>query len=106
MTGIAFHPDSEKELSLAVDYYDRCQAGLGLEFAQEVHRTLEDIIAFPKAWGQLSKNTRRCLVNRFPYGVIYSTERDGILILAVMHLNRRPAYWKRRKKPVKAAQAK
>jgi len=35
-------------------------------------------------------------VKRFPYGVLYSEEADGIFILAVMNLHRAPDYWKRR----------
>ncbi|HRU71636.1 MAG TPA: type II toxin-antitoxin system RelE/ParE family toxin, partial [Kiritimatiellia bacterium] len=38
----------------------------------------------------------RCLVHRFPYGVLYSIESDGIFVLAVMNLHRDPDYWKRR----------
>jgi len=29
-------------------------------------------------------------------GVLYSVERNGIFILAVMHLHRDPDYWKHR----------
>jgi hypothetical protein len=29
-----FHPDAEAELHEAVDYYDACEEGLGLEFAK------------------------------------------------------------------------
>jgi len=49
-------------------------------------------VSFPEAWSKMSENTRRCLVNRFPYGVIYSTNEEEIIILAVMQLNREPGY--------------
>jgi len=38
---------------------------------------------------------RRCLVHRFPYGIIYAIENDTIYIAAVMHLRREPGYWER-----------
>jgi len=44
----------------------------------------------------LSKHTRRCLVHRFPYGVIYQVTGEVILIIAVMQLNRKPGYWRGR----------
>ena len=94
---VAFHPAAERELVAAVEYYNGIRNGLGLEFAVEAHAAVEHILAFPDAWGRLSKNTRRCLINRFPYGLIYSTAGDKIFILAVMHLNRTPRYWTRRK---------
>ena len=66
-----FHPEAEAELTEAIDYYNGCQEGLDLEFAKEIHATIEFICHFPQAWTPLSKNTRRCLARRFPYGVIY-----------------------------------
>ena len=38
-----FHPDAEVELNDAVDYYDECQEGFGLEFAKEVYAAIESI---------------------------------------------------------------
>ncbi|OFZ55541.1 MAG: plasmid stabilization protein [Bdellovibrionales bacterium RIFOXYB2_FULL_36_6] len=92
----SFHPDAEKELNEAVDYYNECQNGLGLEFAKEVYLAIQNILSFPHAWAQLSSNTRRCLTNRFPYGVIYQVTDKEVFIIAVMHLNREPNYWKKR----------
>jgi hypothetical protein len=96
----SFHLDAEKELNDAIDYYNECQNGLGLEFAKEVYSIIQNIISFPKAWSSLSRHTRRCLTNRFPYGIIYQVTADEIFIIAVMQLNREPDYWKKRdKKP-------
>jgi len=92
-----FHPEAEAELNEAVDYYDRCQDGLGLEFAKEVYSTIETICRFPAAWTALSENTRRCLTKRFPYGVVYRVKGDEIIIVAIMRLNRKPGYWNKRK---------
>lgn len=94
----SFHPAAEQELNDAVDYYNQCRDGLGVEFAKEVYSAIQNILSFPNAWTHLSKNTRRCLANRFPYGVIYQIADDEIFIIAVMHLNREPGYWKDRKR--------
>jgi toxin ParE1/3/4 len=40
---------------------------------------------------------RRCLVHRFPYGIIYAVEDDTIYVAAIMHLRRQPGYWERRR---------
>ncbi len=91
-----FHPEAEEELNLAVDYYNQCQANLGWDFSKEVYTAIQNILAFPEAWASLSKNTRRCLVNRFPFGVIYQNKDNKILIVAIMQLNRKPGYWHNR----------
>ena len=33
-------------------------------------------------------------MRRFPYGLIYRIQSDRVVIVAVMHLKRRPFYWR------------
>ena len=40
--------------------------------------------------------TRRVLVTRFPYQVVYRLGQDDLEIVAIAHLKRRPGYWKHR----------
>ena len=91
-----FLPDAETDFNEAIDYYEECQAGLGTDFAVEVHQAIKRIIEYPDGWTKVSPNCRRCLLNRFPFGIIYSVEEDSILILAVMNMHRHPEYWKNR----------
>ena len=94
----SFHPEAEIEFNNAIDYYEECRVGLGLEFAGEVYETIHKrILPYPNAWNPLDKDNRRCLTNRFPFGVIYYQKDDGIVILALMQLSRKPNYWKDRK---------
>jgi plasmid stabilization system protein ParE len=92
----SFHAAAEAELGQAIDYYNACRPNLGWEFAKEVQATIQSIIAYPEAWTPLSQRARRCLVRRFPYGVVYERRGDLIRIVAVMQLNRRPEYWRDR----------
>jgi len=91
-----FHPEAGAEFVEAIAYYEDKEPGLGLDFAFEVHSAIERVLAFPNAWPFVEDDVRRCLVRRFPYGMLYSVEEDGIYILAVMHLHRNPEYWKHR----------
>lgn len=84
------------ELEQAIDFYNQRRRGLGYEFAQEVESAISRILAFPRAWPVVSPRARRCRTRRFPYGVIYQIREDEILVVAVMHLKRRPFYWKDR----------
>jgi len=91
-----FHPQAEAEFLHAIDYYENCREGLGYEFVVEVYSAIERILAHPKAWQILEEDVRRSQVNRFPYGVLYAEEKEGVFILAIMHLHRDPDYWKER----------
>lgn len=93
----SFHPDAEREFDAAVSYYEERQPGLGVEFAEEVYAAILRILRYPEAWAALSRNTRRCLTNRFPYGVIYQIKADTVRIIAVANLHRRPDYWQERR---------
>jgi toxin ParE1/3/4 len=92
----SFHPEAEIELFEAIDYYEGCEAGLGYDFSIELYSSIQNILDYPNAWPILEDDIRQCLVNRFPYGILYSIEQDHIFILAVMHLHRAPGYWKHR----------
>lgn len=95
---IEFLAPAEMEFVNAVAYYNMQSEGLGYEFASEVKRTIERVIQYPEAWHNLSKRTRRCRTNRFPYGVIYQVRDETLLIVGVMHLSRNPQTWKSRLK--------
>ncbi len=82
----------------AVVFYNIQKHGLGEDFTEEVEDTIERIKENPEAWSRLpsSNRTRRCLTNRFPYGIIYQIRENTILIVAVMHQRRHPRSWQSR----------
>lgn len=92
----SFHSEAELEFHEAINYYEDRERGLGYDFSIEVLATIQNIVTCPTAWPVIEEGVRRCLVNRFPFGVIYSIEQNDIFILAVMHLRRHPDYWKNR----------
>ena len=87
------HPLARREFDEAADYYELRQPGLGGEFEDEVAVTIQRILCFPNAGTPFSRNTRRCLIRRFPYAILYQISEDKILIVAVMHVSRKPDYW-------------
>jgi len=56
------------------------------------------IASFPEVFEQIEDEVRRCLVNRFPYGVIYGIDGEEVVVIAVAHLKREPNYWIDRKR--------
>lgn len=96
MLPVTFLEVAELELDEAVEYYNSEVSGLGLEFLEEVVSCLKRVSSYPEAWSICSSNIRRCLTRRFPYGILYQVRKEEILIVAVMHLHRKPTYWKDR----------
>jgi plasmid stabilization system protein ParE len=84
-----------RELQEAAKYYEARVPGLGFDFLQEVRAAIRLILIHPEAWFELDEEVRRCRTHRFPYGVIYTIERDEVLIISVMHLHRHPESWRR-----------
>ena len=91
-----FLSPAESDLAQAMYYYDRASPGLGLEFLNEVERTVQRIILNPEAWTRVSSHSRRCRTRRFPYGVFYSIHEDEVVISGVMDLRRHPDSWRAR----------
>ena len=94
MKPVRFLLPAERELAEAAQFYNRQALGLGDDFLDKITSAVQDIAKAPRRWPILgSSYIRRRLVHRFPYGLLYRIDPDEIVILAVMHLNRRPNYW-------------
>lgn len=89
----SYHRLAEQELLEAARYYERESAGLGAALILEAERCVEAILDQPTAGRLVVAEVRRRLVHRFPYAILYRVTGEGIRILAVMNLRRRPSYW-------------
>lgn len=91
-----FHPEARNELRETIGYYEDHRPGLGQNFFREVQHAIRRVVENPTAWPMFRERTRRCQVNRFPYGIVYRAGPEGIRVFAVMHLRRDPDYWIKR----------
>ncbi len=90
------HPEVDEELEVAARWYEERQPGLGEDFLKEFERALRRIVADPKQWRKIQGQIRKLKLRRFPYAIVYSPGSDALYIKAVMHLHRRPFYWRKR----------
>ena len=94
---VVFHDEAGAEYDAAFDWYLERSADAALDFDAEVNRALADISSAPQRWAAGPFSTRRYLLRRFPYILIYREYRaDVIQVVAVAHTSRRPGYWKKR----------
>lgn len=92
----SFHPDARVELRESVRHYEAEAAGLGAEFAAEVRVAIDWARENPYLGAPSEAKTRRRLLQRFPYVLVYLVEDEQIYIVAVMHQRREPDYWRER----------
>ena len=73
---------------------------MGRLFLEEVRATFLGIRTNPETYTLGYRGTRRALIRRFPYGVIYLPvpEQNSIVVLAVLHCGRDPKLWSQRSK--------
>lgn len=95
----AFHPEARLEYRESAAYYAAVRPELGAEFTREIESVLEQICQTPRLWRLFNQDVRRALTRRFPFAVLYTIEKDYILIIAVMHCSRKPGYWQDRINP-------
>jgi len=96
MTKVSFHPLAEAEMVAAAAYYESQQESLGKRFLASVQDAINGIVINPRLYPVVDLDLRRCLTKVFPFGVLFRVLDDRIIIVAVMHLARRPGYWKDR----------
>lgn len=88
----------EADVEEAFNYYHAIRPELGYEFLDEFRHAVELIIQFPRAWALIDKDTRRCRLKRFLYGIIYEIDETNsvMTITTLIHLHRNPGIWPRR----------
>jgi len=90
---VSFLTLAQQELDDAVVWYNEQAAGLGHEFLDELDRAVRRAVAFPMSCPEMEPGVRRCLLARFPYGLIYGVDNETIVVVAVAHLHRESRYW-------------
>jgi plasmid stabilization system protein ParE len=81
------------EAEAAARWYAERSPIAALGFSDEIDAAISSIEQFPEAWPPFEHGTRRYLLRRYPFSVIYRIEPQRILVVAVAHAHRRPGYW-------------
>lgn len=90
---IEYHPAIETELAEIRDYYNDRSPGLGDDFVNEFERQVLRIAAMPARWMIVRGDTRRTLMRRFPYLVLFRIVNDSVIrITVIKHERRHPSY--------------
>src|SRR6266487_605972 len=89
---LEFLDEALEEAEEAARWYSRRSRTAAIGFSDELDVAIAQIERAPTAWPNYEHNTRRYLLRRFPYSVMYRVEASKVVIVAVAHARRRPGY--------------
>lgn len=90
---VEYHQGAVADVKNAVAWYQKRSPQAAVDFIGELHRAADSIREAPERWPIGNNNTRRFLLWRFPFAIIYSELKSVVTIWAVAHGSRRPEYW-------------
>jgi plasmid stabilization system protein ParE len=93
---VRLRPEAEQDVAEAALWYEANEPGLGAQFVDQVQVTLDAIADQPAAYTVVHNSVRRALVRRFPFGVFYTADNDGVVVIAILHGSRSPRSWMQR----------
>ncbi|HKS90552.1 MAG TPA: type II toxin-antitoxin system RelE/ParE family toxin [Tepidiformaceae bacterium] len=87
---------ANRDLRAALAYYGEQSPDSAQKFLDQLGGITQRIESMPGSGHPNLNNTRRTLMNRLPYGVVYRISLGEPVIVAIPHGSRRPGYWIRR----------
>lgn len=96
MAEVLFLPAARDEFFAAAERYEAVSPGLGEAFVAEVERAVSRIATFPDHGSPYVAGSRRIVLRRFPFDVVYLHAADHLLVVAIAHQRRSPFYWRDR----------
>ncbi len=93
---INIHELATKEFDEAIEWYELQSKGLGKRFKKSVIDQLKKIKRNPNWFLVEEDNVHKAYVPKFPYKILFTSEKEGIVIWAIAHMHRKPLYWQSR----------
>lgn len=96
MKPVVYHAAAEAEFIEALVYAEAERRGRGLRLDVLVRKAERQIQRFPLSGTKFGRGTRRLVMARFPYSLIYLVGPDRFFVVAFAHAKRSPGYWRDR----------
>jgi plasmid stabilization system protein ParE len=93
---VEFHPLAVREAAEAFGWYAARNESVAERFADELDRAVAAIATRPQSFPPHLAGTRRCVLGRYPYLVVFRELDTAIQVVSVAHGRRRPGYWRQR----------
>lgn len=90
---IELHPMAVAEARAALAWYQERDSAAARAFIDGLDHAMGVIDDAPSRWPAYLHGTRRYLLRRFPFFIVYRTRDDGVQVVAIAHARKRPGYW-------------
>ena len=94
MKALRIHELARREANLATVWYAERNPSAARRFRDELIGGFSNAAAFPLRHPSYSHGTRRILLKKFPYFIVFFDWQDEIYVVAVAHAKRKPGYWR------------
>jgi plasmid stabilization system protein ParE len=93
---VDIHPEAIAEAQAAQRWYRERSASAAEAYLAELDSAVEAIAENPEMWPRYVQGTRRFMLHRFPFYLVYRETAGRLEIIAAAHGRRKPGYWKNR----------
>ena len=93
MNEIEFDPAARAEIVDAYRWYGRENPRIASAFRAALNDSYRLIAEAPLRPPRYLGDTRRLILRRFPYAIIYRVGANSVQIIAVAHAKRQEGYW-------------
>ena len=93
---LRIHPAALEEAGAAMDWYARRSKRAAGMFLDELDHAMDLIGQNPEQYPRHDFGTRRIVLRRFPFVIVFRKAAAGVEIIAFAHGRRRPGYWRER----------
>ena len=98
MKPVTVHPEAEAKADQAFARYWAQSQAAAFGFDDELTEAFKRLRAGPSTGAPFLRGTRRILLDRYPFSIVFRERLHDIQIIAVAHAKRRPGYWTKRLK--------
>ena len=77
----------------AREWYALGERDRSRDFDEELQRAFDRVARFPRSGTQYLAGTRRVLLRKFPYFVVYRLSGNTCVVVAIAHFSQETGFW-------------
>ena len=93
---LVIEPETEAEIAESADWYEERNPVARTGFLSALDRALHLIRERPEQYQIVYRQTRRALLDGYPYALFYKVTESQIIIVSSFHTSRNPKTWRDR----------